>query len=303
MTGHCYHCASSIIMRVDTSKRCSDQYVEIMCRDEACLVGKVYNKMPVSIKNQVQARFGQYAQSYVEGQSHASGYDLERLVELAQPQPDWLVLDIATGGGHTALKFAPLVSQVVAVDLTPKMLQAARGFIRGQAIQNVHFVAADAEHIPLASNTFDLLTCRIAAHHFPDCFRFVQECARVLKPGGHLIVEDQLVPDDERAARYVDAFERLRDPSHFRVYADYEWRGMFLDAGLTVEQVESLSKTSIDLMDWARQQGCTSEVIEHLQVMLAQAPPAVRDWLQPRCAGTPDATFTHRYIIISGRKA
>lgn len=255
-----------------------------------------------SLNNQVQARFGQYAQSYIESQSHASGFDLERLLELAQPHPDWRVLDIATGGGHTALKFAPLVSQVVAVDLTPKMLRAARGFIHSQTVQNVHFAAADAENLPFAANTFNLLTCPIAAHHFPDCFHFAQECARVLKPGGRLIVEDQLVPDDPRAARYIDAFERLRDPSHFRVYADYEWRGMFLDAGLSVEQVESLSKTNISLVDWARQQGCTPDVIDYLQVMLAQAPPAVRDWLQPHCAGTPDATFTHRYIIITGQK-
>ncbi len=255
-----------------------------------------------SLKSQVQARFGQYAQRYVESQSHASGYDLERLVELAQPQPDWLVMDIATGGGHTALKFAPLVRRVVAVDLTLEMLQAARGFVRGRVVLNVEFASADAENLPFVSNTFDLLTCRIAAHHFPDCFRFVQECARVLKPGGQLLVEDQLVPDDPRAARYIDSFERLRDPSHHRIHADYEWRGMFLDAGLTVEHVESLSKTNIGLVNWAQQQACLPAVIEHLQVMLAQSPPAVGEWLQPHCAGTPDATFTHRYIVIAGQK-
>jgi SAM-dependent methyltransferase len=232
----------------------------------------------------------------------ASAYDLERLVELAQPQPDWVVMDIATDGGHTALKFAPRVRWLVAVDLTPKMLQTVRTFSREQGVLNLQFASADAENHPFVANTFDLLICRFAPQRFPNCFRFVQECVRVLKPGGRLIVEDQLAPDDERAARYIDSFERLRDPGHCRIHAEYEWRGMYLDAGLTVRHVESLSKTSIGLVDWAQQQGCTPEVIERLQVMLAQAPSPVCDWLQPRCAGTPDASLTHRYIVIVGRK-
>jgi SAM-dependent methyltransferase len=255
-----------------------------------------------AIKAQAQARFGQYAQGYVESSSHAKGQDLERLVELAQPQSDWLALDIATGGGHTALRFAPHVGRVVAFDLTPKMLVAARTFIHGQGVENVTFVAGDAEILPLASNTFDLVTCRIAPHHFPDCFRFVQESARVLKSGGLLLVEDHNAPDDERAARYVDAFERLRDPSHVRAFAAYEWAGMFLDAGLTVEHSEPIVKSGGKMVPWAERQGCMPDVIERLHVMLAQAPSAVADWLKPTCAGTPDATFDHHYVIIAGRK-
>lgn len=255
------------------------------------------------VKAQAQQRFGQYAQGYVNSKSHASGDDLARLLELAAPQPDWVALDVATGGGHTALKFSPLVGLVVACDLTPKMLQAARAFITKQAAANVTYAAGDAEQLPFASHSFDLVTCRIAPHHFPDCFRFVQECARVLKPGGRLLIEDNTVPDDERAARYVDAFERLRDPSHHRLYAPYEWQGMFLDAGLTLEQSEVFSKPGTELLDWAQRQGCSDFVIERLQVMLAQAPEAVRVWLNPRCAATPDATFDHHYALVLGRKA
>ena len=118
------------------------------------------------VKAQAQARFGQYAQDYVDSKSHAAGADLERLVALAAPQADWIALDVATGGGHTALKIAPHVRQVVAVDLTPKMLAAAHTFIEAQAVDNVVFAAGDAEQLPFAPASFELVTCRIAPHHF-----------------------------------------------------------------------------------------------------------------------------------------
>jgi ubiquinone/menaquinone biosynthesis C-methylase UbiE len=254
------------------------------------------------IKHQTQARFAQFAQGYVTSRSHAKGADLDRLLELAQPQPGAVALDVATGGGHTALKFAPHVARVVASDLTPPMLDSAREFVVGRGASNVIFSAGDAENLPFASNSFDLVTCRIAPHHFPDGFRFVQECARVLKPAGRLLVEDHNMPAEERAARYLDSFERLRDPSHHRAFAEYEWRGMFLDAGLSVEHTEDLVKEGGKLIPWAERQGCSPEIVERLQVMLAQAPPAVAEWMHPRCVGTPDAAFDHHYVIIVGRK-
>jgi ubiquinone/menaquinone biosynthesis C-methylase UbiE len=252
-------------------------------------------------KSLSQQRFGQYAQSYVTSSTHASGDDLTLLLEMAAPQAHWTVLDIATGGGHTALLIAPYVRRMVAGDLTLPMLNAARDFITPRAT-NVVYTATDAENMAFAESSFDLVTCRIAPHHFPDCFRFVQECARILKPGGVLLIEDHVQPEDDQAARYIDAFEKLRDPSHHRAFAEYEWRGMYLDAGLRVERVELISKPGTKLMPWAERQGCTPDVIERLQVMLAQAPQAVAEWIKPRYIGTADVAFDHNYLLILGRK-
>ena len=252
-------------------------------------------------KAQVQARFSQFAEGYVTSANHAKGGELDRLVELAQPQTDWQVLDVATGGGHTALKFAPLVAQVVAADFSQAMLYAAREQIAAAGQANVCFINTDAEALALASNTFDLVTCRIAPHHFPDCFRFMQECQRVLKPGGLLLVQDHVLPDEPRAAQYINAFQRLRDPSHVRGFAAYEWQGMYLDAGLSVIHSETTIYTT-RLLPWAQRQGRSAYIIERLQIMLHQAPNAVRPWLNPQYATTPDATFEQRYILIAGRK-
>jgi ubiquinone/menaquinone biosynthesis C-methylase UbiE len=258
-------------------------------------------------------RFGTFAERYVTSQAHAEGEDLERLVEIAEPRPEWLVLDVATGGGHTALRFAPLVGRVVATDLTARMLAAARTHIAAQGVDNVTFGVADAQDLPFQGERFDLVTCRIAPHHFGDCARFVRESTRVLKKGGMLLVQDHVLPEDRAAARYVDAFERLRDPSHHRAYAESEWVKLFRDAGLAVEQTEQLVKEH-QFLPWAKRQDCSPETIARLIERVERAPGAVVDWMRPRGfdvlasasapgpAGAPGASFLNHHILLAGRK-
>jgi len=252
-------------------------------------------------KNLSKERFGKFADGYVGSQSHAKGYDLDRLVEIANPQPDWLVLDIATGGGHTALKFSPHVSKVIATDLTPKMLTAAKKFIRDQGVTNIDFEPADAEDLSFGDGTFDLVTCRIAPHHFPDCARFISESSRVLKLGGLLLIQDHLLPEDAAAARYVDDFERLRDPSHHRAFSQTEWENMASQAGLQIEHTEEIIKRH-PFFSWAERQGCAAETIEQLKHMLIDAPPKAAEWLQAIDVNTPDASFINHHILLAGRK-
>jgi ubiquinone/menaquinone biosynthesis C-methylase UbiE len=251
-------------------------------------------------KSLSQQRYSRFAQGYVSSNTHARGAELDRLLELARPQADWVLLDVATGGGHTALKFAPQVAQVIATDLTPRMLEAAADHITGKGVANVVFELADAEDLPFETASFDLVTCRIAPHHFPDAARFVRESARVLKPGNLLLVQDHVLPADVAGGNYVDAFERLRDPSHNRAYNESEWRHMFEDAALTVEHTEQIIKRH-DFFDWAERQGCTPDVVARLEEMMADASAAAAEWLQPRDFGCPGATFVNHHIIIAGR--
>jgi len=248
-----------------------------------------------------QARFSQYAQGYVNSPTHSQGYDLDLILELAAPQPDWVALDVATGGGHTALKIAPHVAKMIASDYAPVMLAAAREFIIEKGATNVEFAEADAENLPFEDGMFNLVTCRIAAHHFPDPFKFAQEVARVLKPDGVFILQDQTVSDDKPVADFVEAFESLRDPSHVRALPAYEWEGTCLDAGLVVDQMTTLQREA-PMLAWAERQGCTPEVIERLQIMMIQAPAAVAEWMKISHAGTSDALFYHTYVTLKAHK-
>jgi ubiquinone/menaquinone biosynthesis C-methylase UbiE len=257
--------------------------------------------MSIDQKALNRIRYARAAEQYVASPVHASGMGLPRLLELADCAADWLVLDVATGGGHTALNFSPHAGQIVAADFTLRMLQAARDSVNEKGVQNIRWVGADAEQMPFASGSFDLVVCRVAAHHFPDIYRFCLEAQRVLKANGVLLVHDHVMPDSAKAARYINAYEKLRDPAHVRALPEYEWRGVLLDAGLVVEHSEQFT-IQHELSSWAARQNCTPETIERLQVMLLRAPKKVRAWMLPEYAGTPYARYTDHQIILKARK-
>ena len=255
---------------------------------------------PPDSKTLSQRRYSQFADGYVQSETHAKGSDLDRLLDIAQPQSHWQALDIATGGGHTALKFAPHVRHVIATDLTPRMLQKAEEFIRSRLPRGkVSFRQADAEDLPFADNGFDLVTCRIAPHHFPDANAFVRECARVLKRPGVFILQDQILPDDDEAALCVDGFEKLRDPSHNRAFKTNEWHAMLSAAGFRIVHSEAYIKRH-DFLTWARRQGCDDATIDELIRMLREAPPIARDWMHPESWGSSNATFVNRHVLLRG---
>ena len=248
----------------------------------------------------VRRQFGLNAERYVSSYDHSKGESLERMVEVVKPRPTWRVLDIATGGGHTALAFAPLVREVVATDITQEMLTAAERFIRGKGVPNVSFAEADACDLPFEAQEFDLVTCRVAPHHFPDCAKFVREMERVLKPGGTAAMIDNVVPEDRAGGDYINAFEKFRDPSHVRALTATEWRRLFTDAGFTIETAEIFRKAR-DFEAWAGLQTVSDAVRSELRRRLEQAPPDAAEALGPE---TRDGKlyFHLTEILVVGRR-
>jgi len=252
-------------------------------------------------KQLTQQQFGTHAQGYVNSPTHASGSNLDRLVEAVAPRPGMRALDIATGGGHTARRLWQAGAWTVAGDLTLPMLRAARASLCAQGCDGVTFVQLDAEDLPFATGAFDAVTCRIAPHHFPDVARFVREMARVVRPGGVVGVVDQLAPSDPKAARYINAFERLRDPSHLWAYNQAEWEGFFTGAGLAVETVETFA-VDHTLGEWTERMGCDAATTLRLRAMMVHAPEPVVEWMRPHVTPVGDPTFVIRQILIVGRK-
>jgi SAM-dependent methyltransferase len=225
-----------------------------------------------------QAQFGPVAQSYVTSPLHAAGSDLQRLVELAAPRGDERMVDVATGGGHTALRFAPHVAGIVALDLTPSMLAAAREHIDGQGIANVTYCRALAEALPFADRSLDLHVCRIAAHHFADPGAYAREAARTLRPGGRFLLADHIGLDDPEMDAFLDRFERWRDPSHVRAYTFDEWRAFLEPAGLAVEHTEWVTRQPYDFDSWTARIRMPAAKRQALEEWLLAAEPRFRDY-------------------------
>ena len=156
-------------------------------------------------KDLIQQQFGANAANYLTSSVHAKGASLGRLVDLVKPQSSWAVLDVATGAGHTAAAFAPHVARVVASDLTPEMLVQSRKLADEKGFTNMETASADAESLPFRDGTFDLVTCRIAPHHFGDVAGFLAQSFRVLKPGGTFALVDNVSPDPETTPGFTTA--------------------------------------------------------------------------------------------------
>lgn len=222
----------------------------------------------------VQTQFSAVAARYRASGRHATGADLRRLVALTGAAAGERVLDVATGTGHAALALARSATgaRVVAMDATHAMLLEARALAGGQ----VELVRGSAEALPFPDAAFDALTCRLAAHHFASPERFVAEAERVVRPGGRLVIDDSMPPENAALDAFMNGFERLRDPSHVRSHRASEWCGWLAARAFHVEHVEALAPEPSPFGEWTERAGMAPAAAAGLARRLAAAPAEVR---------------------------
>ena len=217
-------------------------------------------------------------QSLNYGKTHilADTSDVARAFEGISFAKGSRALDVASGGGHTALWLAKAGCSVVASDLSAAMLEATRNLAasEGFAIETAQHTA---EELPYPDASFAAVTCRVAAHHFSSPADFVREVARVLVPGGIFVLIDGSVPDGEpEAEEWIHAVEKLRDPSHGRFLAPGSWAGLLAEAGLEVETSEMHPLEQPDLEWYFETAGTSLENREKVSALVAGAPESAR---------------------------
>ncbi|HUG15860.1 MAG TPA: class I SAM-dependent methyltransferase [Thermomicrobiales bacterium] len=252
-------------------------------------------------RQRVQQQFGEIAQSYVESPRHRSGRDLKRLVELAECCPEDRALDVATGGGHTALALAPRVAHVVASDLTPRMLEAAEAFIRSQGVENVSFEVAAAEDLRFDEASFDIVSCRIAPHHFADVVAFCREVARVLKPGGRFVLMDSVAAEDDELDHFINDIEWRRDKSHARSYRLSEWQTWIAATGLDVDLVEEFERRH-EFQQWTKRSRMAAQERDELEAIILSTPQRVLEHFSVEILDKRVESFADHKFILRARK-
>lgn len=202
----------------------------------------------------VRKRFAETAEQVAARQDERADATRARLAELLVLTGEERALDVGTGAGAFALALAPLVREVVGIDLVPELLEQARA----RAPENAEFVEGDGRDLPFPPGSFDLVCSARTLHHAHRPELVVAEMTRVLRPGGTMLVLDQLAPVDPLAALELNHFEVARDPSTTRVMADVDLRGLFDANRLTLHRalVEHEERDVEKYLDLA---GCAGE--------------------------------------------
>ena len=231
------------------------------------------------IHERVNAQFGAAAAAYSGSLTHSDPDALRRVVELANPKPEDVVLDIATGAGHTALALAPHVHDVTAYDMTEPMLAETRRNAAVRRLANVSTRQGIAEDLPFPDASFDIVTVRQAPHHYANVRKAIREMARVAKRDARVIIIDSVSPDDDSLDRQWNHLERLRDPSHVRNYSVREWRGFVTDAGLriTFEEVSFATEKNgpMNFTAWIRRMKTPPAAVQEIKRLFREASPSL----------------------------
>jgi SAM-dependent methyltransferase len=214
--------------------------------------------------------FTHQAESFNRSQAANARETLAALVDLAGPGPDERWLEAACGPGVVARALAPRAGSVRGVDLTPAMVELARREAAG--LENVSFTVGDATALADADGSYDGALARFTLHHVPVPARLVEELARVVRPGGAVVLADHLLDEDPAAAAWSQELERLRDPSHWASLPLERVRALGADAGLALE-AEEICELALDLGEWL-ERGSGTAVARPLLERLLAAPPA-----------------------------
>lgn len=238
--------------------------------------------------------FSAHARAYAQSASHSRGADLAALLRALRPQAGERAADVGTGTGHTALALAERGLEVVGVDPTPAMLEEARRLAARRGLAGrIRWCTGDADHLPLGDGAVDLVTCRRAAHHFPDVGHALAEMARVLRPGGRLGVADHCPPPE--AAEASNRVERLRDATHVRALTEEEWRTALRAAGFTVTAWEVLEER-VSFAGWLSPVRADGPEAAAVTRALTALPEGVRRALT---GGKPDGWVKRRLVLVA----
>lgn len=218
------------------------------------------------------------------------------LARLAQLEIGQEVLEVACGTGVVLCAVAPLVRHAVGLDLTPAMLAIARERVPG----NVTLAEGRADALPFGTGRFDVVLNRLAVHHFAEPDACLREMARVLRPGGRLVLADLYCSSDEAQARLCNQIERLRDPAHVAFYSGERLRQMVEAAGLEVLAEERWESVRT-LTEWTAITAPPGGMAELRRMMLATAPGDAAGMAITLAEGG-EVQFVHRWLCLAAHK-
>ena len=232
-----------------------------------------------------QRMFGPQAGVYAESKVHIRGDSLDSVQRLTSPNflkdttPYRWAVDIGAGAGFTAFAMAGVSERVVATDITQPMLRQARRISGERGLGNLSLSQNAAESLPFADGSLDLITCRVAAHHFRDFEAALNEARRTLRPGGSLVMADSIAPEDAAVAGWMNDIELRRDFSHVENRKISVIRQMLADRDFEVAGSEN-ERVYLWFNDWVTRTKVADEEAAALRREFQDAAPDVKEAFQ-----------------------
>jgi len=225
-------------------------------------------------------QFGSRADAYLASSVHARGADLERLRVLSESIRPAHVLDLGCGAGHASFAMARGgARRITAFDPSAQMLAVVAREAAARGHETLDTQAGSAESLPFADASFEIVATRYSAHHWANVPRALAECARVLKPGGRLVVIDVVSPEDQVLDTALQVIEFLRDSSHVRNYRISEWSAMLCAAGFETPSVDSW-RLPLEFRSWVARIGTSAPRIAALETVFADFSDEARRYLE-----------------------
>ncbi|MBY7143696.1 methyltransferase domain-containing protein [Virgibacillus sp. NKC19-3] len=251
-------------------------------------------------KEDVQRVFSKKAEAYAASSTHSSGSDLSLLTEWLNPQSTMNVIDIATGGGHVAKQLSTVVNRVIATDITKEMLENTASHL--SSFTNIDYVIADAEQLPFLDHSFDIATCRIAAHHFPNPVTFISEVHRVLKPNGKFLLIDNVAPEKAEFDDFYNTLEKMRDYSHVRSLKISEWKQFLRQHNLSIID-QQVRKKTLPYKSWINRTMETKEGMDQVSNFIIDAPEELQHYYHVKMNdGTIQSFAIDEWMVLCTKK-
>jgi len=231
----------------------------------------------MGIKRNAITQFGKQAEAYAKGNIFVDVVHLSEVVKKSGVREDHSVLDIATGAGFLAIEFAKKADTVIGCDLTRNMLLKACEKEKTLGLQNTGFLLSDVEALPFPDESFDIVSCRFAFHHFPDPHKALLEMKRVCRD--RIVFVDGVSSEDIDKSIFHNRIEKMRDPSHVRIYALSEIEKMFNEAGADITDITHWEIPQ-DFEEWMKRAGTQEEQKRIIEQLMLQSLDGDRTELQ-----------------------
>jgi ubiquinone/menaquinone biosynthesis C-methylase UbiE len=222
----------------------------------------------------------------------AGRFDAMDVVAFSGAAPGETVVEVGAGTGNFLALFRDVASRLVAVDLTPAMLSQARRH------EVLHLVAGDGRSLPLKSASADLVASAQALHHVHDPASVVKEMRRVARPGGRVLIVDQVATERYEEALMMTQLELARDPSHAASRPPSAYRMVARAAGLEIVE-EKVVESEQRLSTWMWPGEFPEERIAAVDALIRKIGPETGMGFERE---GDDWVFTRRRLMLLARR-